>query len=132
MKLKNVLIWAAFICSSSYASAATPESFFQKGVTSMDENAKNIKIVFSFDPFKHASRVLQYIDRAAYHTIDPDRVAWAFYRIQYTQSDGTIQDCVGGIGKKLGFPATRRIVNISSCNQGFFETAIQYDRIIDL
>ena len=130
MKLFMFSIFASLLSAPAFA--ATPADFFEKAVKTMDSSAQEIKIVTSYNPFNHASRVLQYLDRAAQQTIGGQRVAWAFYRVQYTQKDGTIQDCVGGIGYKLGYSATKRLIDIEQCSQDFFHATTQFKNEVDL
>src|SRR5258708_207569 len=130
MKFVISLFLVSMFASTTFA--AQPLDFFKKAVNELDPQASDVKVATTYDPFKYASRVLQYIDRFAQQTIDGKRIAWSFYRVQYAQKNGVIQDCTGGIGYSLGLNSNQRHVALEGCNQDFYHATTQFYQIIDL
>jgi hypothetical protein len=59
--------------------------------------------------------VLQYLDD--FEQFHDARFAWAFYRFQFVDEKGVLQDCTAGIGSKHGFDKYSRHVAIEACNK---------------
>jgi len=128
--LISLILVSAFVSS---AFAAQPVDYFKKAVNAIDPEATDVKIVTTYNPFDYASRVTQYLDRLAQQTgIDGKGIAWAFYRVQYTQKDGAIQDCTGGIGYERDLNSAQRRVDIEACNESFFRATTRFYQVVDI